>query len=641
MISASSPRALAKHEDDIGTGAPHGSVATLALGALGVVFGDIGTSPLYTLPSCIEVLGGKTDRADVLGMLSLVFWSLTMVVTVKYMTFVMRADNHGEGGILALLALVPKRMRGSKTGLGWLAFLVVVGAALLYGDGIITPAISVLSAMEGLEVATPRLSPLVLPLTCAVLLGLFGIQHRGTGRVGNIFGPVMVVWFVTIAILGVHHIVKYPAVLSALNPIHGVRFFVIHGVRGIFVLGAVVLAVTGGEALYADMGHFGRRPIRVAWMVIVMPALVLNYFGQGALLLTDPHASAHLFFAMVPPGPATYALVALSTCATVIASQALISGVFSLTHQAVQLGLFPRVDVEHTSAQAEGQIYVPVMNTALAIACLGLVIGFRSANRLAAAYGIAVTGTMVITSVVFFEVSRRTWHWPIWKSLPLLLLFLAFDIPFFAANAFKFRDGGYIPVLVAVLLTLVMTNWSRGQHIFHEQEARLSPSLANFLDGIDRKLAARIPGTAIFLASATEEVPLVLVRFVERVRALPEHVLVLSIVITHEPHLPPDTATLEPLGKGISRLTIQRGFMDSTKLLPVLECAVRKFALSCDLRSATYYFGRETFLATSEGEMSRLSESFFAFLARNASTTTAQYRIPPTQVVEMGVEIDL
>lgn len=640
MTSATSPRAFSKSEDS-GASPPRGSVATLALGALGVVFGDIGTSPLYTLRACLEILGGKTDRADVLGVLSLVFWSLTMVVTVKYMTFVMRADNHGEGGILALLALVPKRMRGSKTGLGWLAFLVVVGAALLYGDGIITPAISVLSAMEGLEVATPRLSPLVLPLTCAVLLGLFAIQHRGTGKVGIVFGPVMVLWFVTIAALGLHHVAKYPAVLSALDPIHAVRFFRLHGLHGIFVLGAVVLAVTGGEALYADMGHFGRRPIRLAWMAIVMPALVLNYFGQGALLLGGHPATAHLFFEMVPPGIATYALVALATCATVIASQALISGAFSLTHQAVQLGLFPRVDVEHTSAEAEGQIYVPVMNTALAVACLALVIGFRSANRLASAYGIAVTGTMVITSIVYFEVARRTWHWPRWKALPLLLVFLSFDIPFFVANVVKFRDGGYIPVIVAAMFTLVMTNWSRGRHIYREQVGRLSPSLDVFLEGLDERLTARTPGTAVFLAGDSEEIPLVLVRFVERIRALPEHVLLLSVVIRHEPHLPPDTASLEPIGRGISRLVIERGFMDSTKLLPVLARAIRKFDLPCDLRSATYYFGRETFLASSSGEMSRLAEGLFAFLARNASTTTAQYRIPPRQVVEMGVELDL
>jgi KUP system potassium uptake protein len=606
----------------------------LALGALGVVFGDIGTSPLYTLRSCLATFGDHPDRSDVLGILSLILWSLTLVVTVKYMTFVMRADNQGEGGILALLALAPKRT-------GWLPVLVVVGAALLYGDGVITPAISVLSAMEGLKVATPRLGPLVLPLTCAVLVALFAIQRRGTERVGVLFGPVMLIWFLTIGLLGAHHIASDPDVLSALSPVHGARFFARHGAHGFLVLGSVVLAVTGGEALYADLGHFGRRPIRLAWMFVVMPALVLNYFGQGAMLLSGRASDEHLFFAMVSPGLATYVLVALSTCATVIASQALISGAFSLTHQAVQLGLFPRVQVRHTSAKTEGQIYVPAVNTALAVACLTLVLSFRSSTRLASAYGIAVTGTMLITSIVFFEVTRRTWSWKLRKALSLLLLFLAFDIPFFVANLFKLTDGGYVPVLIAAGLTVVMLDWRKGQRIYREHLAGLSPSIETFLSRLRHAGVARVPGAAIFFTSPAEQVPLVLVRHLERIRALPETVILLTINTCHEPHVSFDNVELEQLGGGLLHITITRGFHDSPRLSPVLDHAVRKFGLPIDLRNATYYFARETFLATSAGEMSRLAESLFAFLARNASTTTMLYGIAPRQVVEIGIEVDL
>ncbi len=618
------------------------SLAGPALGALGIVFGDIGTSPLYTLHECVHFDGSKAvTPADVLGVLSLVFWSLTMVVTVKYLTFIMRADNHGEGGIFALLALIPDRLRTARSGaIGWAAVLVVVGAALLYGDGMITPAISVLSAMEGLEVATPALKPLVLPLTCVVLVGLFAIQSRGTGRVGALFGPVMLVWFVTIGALGASQIVRHPSVLAALSPTYGAAFFAAHGARGSLVLGAVVLAVTGGEALYADMGHFGARPIRVVWLWLVMPSLVMNYMGQGALMLSSPAAAANPFFAMAA-GRWTVALVVLAACATVIASQALISGAFSLTHQAIALGYFPRVTVTHTSKEAEGQIYVPEINWSLAIACVALVLGFRHSSRLAAAYGIAVTGTMVITSLIYFEVTRCTWRWSLWRSVPLLALFLSFDVPFFIANLFKFVDGGYVPVLVAAALTCVMITWNRGRRIYGERAAAIAPPCDVFLAELPAKLAARIPGAGIFLTGRLTGVPLSLVHYVSRIHVLPEAVVLLTIDIVHLPHASADAMRLEPLGAGIVRLTIERGFMDVPHIAPLLDRAIARFGLPVDPQTVTYCLGRETFLATSAGSMGKVSETLFAFLVRNARSATAHFRIPPEQVIEIGLQIDL
>jgi KUP system potassium uptake protein len=619
-----------------------GKSAHLVLGALGIVFGDIGTSPLYTLHECVHFDGAAMAQpADILGVLSLVFWALTMVVTVKYLTFIMRADNHGEGGIFALLALIPPRMRTAKSGgIGWAAVLVVIGAALLYGDGTITPAISVLSAMEGLEVAAPALKTFVLPVTCLVLLGLFAIQSRGTGRVGALFGPVMLLWFTTLGGLGLLQVVRHPGVLVALDPLYGASFFARHGVHGALVLGAVVLAVTGGEALYADMGHFGARPIRIAWLGLVMPALVLNYFGQGALMLEDPSSAESPFYAMTS-GHWTIALVVLSTAATVIASQALISGAFSLTQQAIQLGYFPRVTVTHTSRTAEGQIYVPEINWALAIACIALVLGFRESSRLASAYGIAVTGTMVITSLIYFEVTRTTWRWPPWRAVPLLLLFLSFDVPFFGANLFKFVDGGYVPVLLAAVLSVIMITWNRGRRIYGERVETIAPPASAFLAELPSKVVARIPGCAIFLTGRLTGIPLSLVHYVQRIRVLPEHVMLLTLDVVHVPHAGDDAMSLEILGEGVMHLIIERGFMDGVDVVPLLERAIARFALPLDLRAASYCLGRETFLATSAGSMGKWSETLFAFLARNARTATTHFHIPTEQVIEIGLQIDL
>jgi KUP system potassium uptake protein len=656
----------ASHEHEHGHGHGHaGGLRALALGALGIVYGDIGTSPLYALKECVHGEHAVAARqANVLGLLSLIFWAITLVVTVKYLTFVMRADNRGEGGILSLLALVPERYRfGSGGSLGWLAALVVFGAALLYGDGIITPAISVLSAMEGLEVATSTLKPVVVPITCVVLAGLFAIQKRGTAKVGRLFGPVMLIWFLTIGGLGVYHLTLNPAVLHALNPAYAVRFFAANGMHGFVVLGSVVLAITGGEALYADMGHFGRRPIKAAWYGMVMPALVLNYFGQGANLLAHPEAAANPFYALVPTGVFTYVLVALASSATVIASQALITGAFSLTHQAVQLGFLPRVTIKHTSHETEGQIYIPEVNVFLALACIGLVLQFQSSSRLAAAYGIAVTGTMAITSVVYFVVVRRTWGWPLWKALPLLIFFLACDLPFFASNLLKFFHGGYVPLVIGVGLFLIMVTWRSGRNVLAEDIVKKAPPLEEFLANLDvgspavhaadghhradpaaiaSRCQARVPGSSVFLASTATRTPTILLHHVRHNKVLHQTVVLLTVVTEHVPKVKKgENVDVEDLGKGFYRVIMRCGFMQSPNVPSALHVAAKQGAIPLDFRDMTYYIGHETFLATKRGKMGPWAESLFAFLSRNARSASAYFSIPPKQVVEIGMQLDL
>jgi len=609
----------------------------LAIGALGVVFGDIGTSPLYTL----QLAGnGARGAEDILGVLSLIFWGLTIVVAIKYLTFVMRADNRGEGGILALLALIPERTRW----LGGITLMVVAGAALLFGDGIITPAISVLSAIEGLRLAAPDAFPLALivAITVAILIGLFAIQRHGTGAMGKLFGPVMVVWFVTLGVLGAAQIAHHPGVLEALSPVHGVRYFARNGWHGFPILGVVVLCLTGGEALYADMGHFGARPIRVAWLALAMPALVACYFGQGALMLHDPGALANPFFALVPVGSWTYALVALSTLATIIASQALITGVYSLTHQAIQLGLFPRVTIKHTSAHAEGQIYVPGINWGLAVACCLLVVFFQESSRLAAAFGIAVSGTMAITSVTYYLVTRLTWGWPRWKALPVLILFLAFDLPFFAANLLKFVDGGYVPIIVGAVFFTVMMVWRVGRTALTAYTRTRSTPEAAFLATVDQRVAARVPGTAIFLSSLASDIPLILEHHLQRIHVLHQRVVLLTISFAHVPYVPAgERVEVHELGNGFVRVVARYGFMDEPDIPAALAAAKPHCALAIDLADATYYLGRETFLATRKGRLGPLREGLFAFLSRNAASATSYFSIPPEQVIELGTQIDL
>jgi KUP system potassium uptake protein len=633
------------HANDPHAGHGHGgSLAALTLGALGVVYGDIGTSPLYALKESLHGHHLAASPDNVLGVLSLIFWSLTMVVTVKYLLFVMRADNHGEGGILALLALCPKPLRQGLPGkVPFLAMLVVFGAALLYGDGMITPAISVLSAMEGLEVATTKLAPAVLPLTCLILVVLFAAQRRGTAGIGRIFGPIMLLWFGTIGVLGAVQIVKHPGVFAALSPHHAVSFFAQHGFHGFRVLGSVVLAVTGGEALYADMGHFGRKPIRTAWVCLVMPALVLAYFGQGALVLAAPTAIANPFFAMVPAGPAVYALVGLATVATVIASQALISGAFSLTHQAVQLGYFPRVRVMHTSSTTMGQVYIPEINAALAISCLALVLFFQQSSRLAAAYGIAVCGTMAITSIVFYVVARQSWGWPLWKALPVLLLFLAFDLPFMGANLLKFKDGGYVPIFIGVAVFTVMIVWNLGRGLLADFLKQRSPPWDTFKAELKEDKIVRSRGTGVFMASSIGHAPHILVHHAERLGVLPERAIILTIEFDSVPYVSEDErfTELRKIGDGFYRVVARYGFMQSGDAPALVKEASRRLELHHDPENITYYLGRETLLATKKGRMGPWSEGFFHFLSRNARPATAYFNLPPEQVLELGTQIDL
>ncbi len=623
---------------------PHGGgpKAGLVLAALGIVFGDIGTSPLYALKECINGEHGVAATHDnVLGVLSLIVWSLTLVVTVKYLGFIMRADNRGEGGILALLALVPEKLRSGKNGIGWIALLVLAGAALLYGDGMITPAISVLSATEGLEAEAHGLKPFIVPITCVILVGLFAIQRRGTEGIGRFFGPVMALWFLTIGGLGAWHLLKNPAVLAAVDPRHAVRFFEAHKLHGATVLGAVVLAVTGGEALYADMGHFGRGPIRIAWLALVFPALLLAYFGMGALVLADPSAGKNPFFAMVPRGGATYALVGLATFATIIASQALISGAYSLTQQAVQLGYFPRVLIKHTSTHTIGQIYVPVINWTLAVACVLLVVAFGESSKLAAAYGIAVTGTMAITSIVFFVVMRETWGWPLAKALPVLVFFLCFDLPFLGANAVKIVDGGWVPILIGAFFFLVMVVWRRGRMLLAQLYTKRTRPLDELLATIDQRLASRTPGSGVFMAASGSGVPPILIHHVERVRVLPEKVILLTIATASVPFVREnERVEVEALRAGFYRVTGHYGYMEHPDV-PRLLAVACKHGLDADLENVTYFLGRDTILALPGGRMGEIEETFFGILSRNSRNAGQYFALPPNQVVEIGVQVDL
>ncbi|MET0283348.1 MAG: KUP/HAK/KT family potassium transporter [Polyangiales bacterium] len=613
----------------------------LALGAIGVVFGDIGTSPLYAFK---EALDGPhrviASHDNVLGVLSLIFWALTLVVTVKYLLFIMRAHNQGEGGAFALLALLPERQRRPGK-LGAFVVLGVLSAALLYGDGIVTPAISVLSAVEGLELAAPSLEHAVLPITCLVLIGVFALQSRGTGHIGKLFGPVMIVWFVTIGALGISQIVQNPHVLAALSPYWALHFFQEHGLRGGLILGAVVLAVTGGEALYADMGHFGVRPIRLAWFVVALPALLLAYLGQGALVLRDPNAAVQPFFSMARPGFWTYALVVLASLATVVASQALISGVFSLTRQAIQLGFLPRLNILHTAREQEGQVYVPFVNWFLAVACITLVLTFKSSGALAAAYGIAVSGTMALTSLVFFEVARARWRWPLWQTLPLLVFFLSLDLPFLIANGVKLLDGGYVPVLVAALITMVMLIWRRGQMLFNEQLHEEMVPLDEFLRKNCDSLMGRVPGTAVYFTKDSDAVPSCMLKQLRAVPVLQENVVILSLTIEKVPEVPiSECLKVERLTHGFWRVSARAGFKQQIDV-PKLVSMLQEWGLPTERETTTYYLRRETFLATNAGKMGMFPEQLFGFLARNARPIDAYFKIPPDQVFEIGAQFDL
>jgi len=633
---------LDKHDS---SGGSHGSLGPLTIAAIGVVYGDIGTSPLYALKECLSPHYGLSPTpANILGLLSLMTWSLTMVVTVKYLAFITRATNRGEGGILALLALCPERLRvAAKPGrVTLVTTMVVFGAALLYGDGMITPAISVLSAVEGLSVGTHIFDQWVVSIACVILLGLFSLQRFGTARVGALFGPIMLLWFAVLATLGVYHIAQHPSVLVALSPHHAARFLSEHGFMGFAVLGSVVLCVTGGEALYADIGHFGVKPIRIAWLSVVMPSLVLAYYGQGANVLAHPEAAENPFYALVPPGLPMFALVGLATLAAVIASQALITGAYSLTHQAVHLGLFPRVTVQHTSATTEGQIYLPGINWALAVSSIALVIHFGSSSGLAAAYGIAVCGTMAITSVMFGLVARQRWSWSRAQVFALVTLFLVFDCGFLAANLLKFTHGGYVPILVAIVISLLMLTWAIGRSNLAEYYVRRTESWSDFKQRLEHNVL-RPDTLGVFMASDARGVPVMVLHQAERTRAIPARVLITTVKFERVPHVPAELrlAEVTDLGHGFHRVVARYGFMQHPAVQPVVDAALQRLSLSVPPREITYYLGRESLVAERGGRMGPMLERLFRLISRNSLSATAYFRLPSEQVVEIGLQIDL
>lgn len=613
----------------------------MSLGALGIVYGDIGTSPLYSLRECFHGAHGvPPTHANVLGVLSLVFWALIIVVTLKYHVYVLRMDNRGEGGILALMGLVHKES-GKQTGFRRLIVpLGLFGAALLYGDGIITPAISVLSAVEGLEVATPAFTKFVVPITIVILVGLFLFQRFGTGRIGSVFGPIMLVWFGTLAILGISGVVRDPSVLAAVNPAHAFHFFARNGFHGFLVLGAVFLVATGGEALYADMGHFGERPIQVDWFGFVGPSLVLNYFGQGALLIHNPEATSNPFYRLAP-GWALYPLLILATAATVIASQAIISGAFSLTRQAIQLGYLPRMRIDHTSAREIGQIYVPGVNWALMVCCIALVIGFGSSSSLASAYGVAVTTTMVITTVLAYFAARHVLGWNTAPAVAVTAAFLFADLAFFGANMVKVVHGGWFPLAVAIGVFTLMTTWRRGRRILFDRINEVAMSDQDFLKSIARKSPPRVSGTAVFMDRTVDGIPLPLLHNLKHNKVLHEKVVLLTLVTEEVPYVSDEEQTeVRVLGAGLYRIVARYGFMEIPEV-PALLASVEIPGVSFDPASTSFFLGRETLLATSRPGMAIWRERLFSWMVRNAQGAALFFRLPSNRVVELGAQIEL
>jgi KUP system potassium uptake protein len=619
------------------------SLLPLALGALGVVYGDIGTSPLYSLRECFHGEHAVPPTHDnVLGVLSLVFWVLIVTISIKYLVFVMRADNRGEGGILALLALVPPQLR--RKGHWLLVALGIFGASLLYGDGMITPAISVLSAVEGLSVATPFFNPYVVPITLVILFILFLIQRRGTAGIGALFGPVMIVWFLVLAVLGVIWVVRVPSVLGAVNPWHAVRFFLENRAHGFLVLGSVFLVVTGGEALYADMGHFGKSPIRLAWFTLVLPCLLINYFGQGALLVTYPDASKNPFFELsgrLAPSWVLYPLVVLSTVATIIASQAVISGAFSLTRQAVQLGYMPRIEIVHTSNREIGQIYIPSINWVLMLATFALVLGFRRSTNLAAAYGVAVTATMVITTLLAYVVARHVWGWRRSLVAPVALFFLLVDGAFFGANIIKVEDGGWFPLLVGIAVYTLMATWKRGRKILSDRLAADCLPLEQFVKSIKASSPVRVPGTAIFLARDPQGTPPSLLHNLKHNKVLHSRVILLTMTTEEVPAVPPEERLeIQDLGHEFFRVIAHYGFMQTPEVPDVLELLKEK-GMPLEPMATTFFLSRETLIPSREPGMALWREKLFALMVRNAQRPTDYFRIPVNRVVELGMQVRL
>jgi KUP system potassium uptake protein len=628
------------------------SLVGLSLAALGVVFGDIGTSPLYALRVCFSGSHGTTPTPEnVIGVLSMVFWSLNFLITFKYLTEMMRVDNRGEGGILALLALLrPQEIRTRRK--WWLVSAGLFGASLLYGDGIITPAISVLGAVEGLSVATPVLNPFVMWISLAIIIGLFLLQKRGTAGVGALFGPITTVWFGCIAALGIRGILLEPTVLRAVNPWYALEFFLRDPRTAFLLLAAVVLVVTGGEALYADMGHFGRRPIRLAWLTVVLPALVLNYFGQGALLLRDPGAVTNPFYALVPRW-ALYPMVGIATAAAITASQALISGAFSLTQQAVQLGYSPRVTIIHTSRMEKGQIYIPEVNWGLMVACIALVLGFRNSTNLAGTYGVAVCGTMATTTILFAAVARDRLQWSLGKVILLGGLLLVVDLSFFTANLTKVPHGGWFPLTVAAVVFILMVTWKRGRYIVTTVMRENSLPLDLFMRDLPRRSLPRVPGTAVFLTSDASIAPPVLLHHLKHNKVLHERVFLMSVVTREVPHVEEkDRIRLESLGHGFYVLVAAYGFME-TPNIPKLLAALEPMGLEVKLMETTFYLGRETLIPTPASRAKRAAllakglwmamwrKKLFVVMTTNARSATAFFHLPANRVVELGAQVQI
>ena len=613
--------------------------ATIPAGllALGIVYGDLGTSPLYTLQTIMHIMGDQFTPEAALGSLSLVFWALIITISIKYCLLVMRADNHGEGGILALMTLTGARWAGLGR---WLIIMGLFGAALIYGDGIITPAISVLSAVEGLNVATGIFKPYTMPFALVILIGLFAIQNRGTGTVGKAFGPIMFVWFATITILGVVGILHHPHVLAAINPIYGAQLVMRHGFLGFTLLGGVFLAMTGGEALYADMGHIGPNPIRAAWYCVVLPALILNYAGQIGNFLDTPNLEANPFFTLAPNW-SIYPLVVLATLATIIASQAIITGAFSMTRQAMQLGWFPGVRISQTSAEERGQIYVPFVNWTMMAFTVGLTAGFGSSDRLAGAYGTAVSTTMVLTTALLYHVMRNRWQWSLCQAATITSIFLAIDLTFFSANLLKMRDGGWIPLTFGALVFTIMTTWHYGVEAMHRRNAAVSQQPAKFFARLRSDNVARVCGTAVFLTRLGDAIPPIIVNYVKRVRSLQKTVIFLTVSFEDVPRIrSDDRVRIEQLDDGFWHVTVRFGFVEVPDLPAVLALAKKDGVPVLD--EASYYIERGDFGSRKHrNPLSRWRIALFSFMSRNSAHAIDRFKIPASALTEIGRRIEL
>jgi KUP system potassium uptake protein len=616
---------------------PHkAGTSALVLGATGVVFGDIGTSPIYAMKQTFIISGAEPDQ--IYGIASMIFWALMLVVSLKYLTFVMRADNKGEGGMLALLSLMPEHIRSPKSRKHLaLLILVLIGTSLLFGEGGLTPAISVLSATEGLALLNPDLDVVAVPATVLILAILFAMQSRGTETIGKFFGPVTFVWFILIGSLGIFRILQEPEVIKALSPTYAIQYFMNSGLNSLFVLAAVILVVTGAEALYTDMGHFGARPIRIAWTIIVGPALVLSYLGQAAVLINDPSAISNPFFALAPNKPMTLVLIIVATAATIVASQALITGVFSLSRQAVQLGLFPRLTIRHTNADQEGQIYVPVANWLVGFVSIALVIAFQSSSALASAYVLAIAGTMTVTTIAFTIVARQIWKWPLWKIAPLTTIFLTLDLIFLAGTATRFFEGGWVPIVFGSLILGMMLIWRAGNRALNRKMRESSRTWQEIYAGCESGEIAMVPGIGIFMASPAEVVPAALISHVTIMHSLPESVYVVTIKSDTQP-VSTTPVLIDHVTDRLCQVTIFAGYMETVKVPSILQ----RDAMSAEEESsATYYLSERHFLASDSGSLGNRTETLFEILHRNAVSPTTFYGLPYDRVITIGTRIDL